>query len=808
MKKTIFFLSAIALLGLSGCNDSIETVGTPVQTGDEIQFGSFLSNSLVQTRTVYGNPTEFNDANGRYPKSYPVNWEDGDEIMIFCPQASQPSNGRVNYRITPDPSKPAMAVRVDKIEDVGLQWGTGEGENGTHRFYGIYPASAVKGTAEESQKGKITFNIPELQKVGKWEISKNADGSITYNGIANTDYAYMYAFTSVNKNEVTDQNPVNLQFRPLTTVLEVIVNGPNAADETINVTNLNIIAQDENTAPVLTGDFICGISTDGSGDEIISVVDDGSSNYSRSSISIPLYINNDDVVEVESGLNAEDYKGKPIALKKGDMIRVRGFFLRGNDDNLPVNTLQVAVAQVGTAPKKKNLQTADIAATQVNIVDLPAMEKGGTNYWMSSIPSNTYISELSIPGSKFSVLTEKNNSKNIYQTATIEQQFQDGIRAFIFQTATKGSNSNGSLIGRPENNTFEGDIKVVSEGAGNEVMSLEDAVKEIASYLDNCEKAGKMNEFAFLMLTYATSEDSDEGTGEYYSDDSGWIPVRRWRWIREPRNADQTWINLLRDKVNELAAVTENRIYTGEITPNTTIDDVKGKIILKANYNSEDMLKYYTDPKSFVYNGPDVKTTAPIMFTFWGTATGPDKADDWTYQDKNGGMPMDWGVPVWYANSTAQLRWYYQEVTSVGSGAEATKQQKEDGIKRLFTESVSLYKKDNSHKTWFMNDLGGYYSDSGDIKNRGTGQQALAMDMNQMAVDELQKRTENAGLGLVFMNFADMQPGSGPLYQSDWLIQTLIDNNFKFELRVKGGTASGASYNASYTNGGNAVGWD
>lgn len=771
MKKTIFFLSAIALFGLSGCKDSIETTGgTPVQTGDEIQFGSFLSNSLVQTRTVYGNPTEFNDANGRYPKSYPVNWEDGDEIMIFCPQASQPSNGRVNYRITPDPSKPAMAVRVDKIEDVGLQWGTGEGENGTHRFYGIYPASAVKGTAEESQEGKITFNIPELQKVGKWKISKNADGSITYNGIANTDYAYMYAFTSVNKNEVTDQNPVNLQFRPLTTVLEVIVNGPNAADETINVTNLNIIAQDENTAPVLTGDFICGISTDGSGDEIISVVDDGSSNYSRSSISIPLYINNDDVVEVESGLNAEDYKGKPIALKKGDMIRVRGFFLRGNDNNLPVNTLQVAVAQVGTAPKKKNLQTADIAATKVNIVDLPAMEKGGTNYWMSSIPSNTYISELSIPGSKFSVLTAENNSANIYQTATIDQQFNDGVRAFILQTSTIA----GGLTG----GTYDG-FYVVCEGKDNTVMPLSDAISKIASHLQACEDElkDKMQEFAFVMLTYSFGE----------------VP---WRPEYNPNgyNNQQFWLSKLREEVNTIANNNSNRIYTGEITPNTTIEDVKGKIILKANYNSKDMISIYGT------------TTAPIMFTYWGTSTGPTESGDWTYQDANGGMPMDWGIPVWYENSNAQLRWYYQEVTSVGTGQEATKQAKEDGIKHLFQESVDLYKNDNSHKTWFMNDLGGYYSDSGDINNRGTGQQALAMDMNDMAVDELQKRTENAGLGLVFMNFADMQPGSGPLYQSDWLIQTLIDNNFKFDLRVK--AASGTSYNASYTKGGNAIGWD
>lgn len=779
MKKTIFFLSAIALFGLSGCKDSIETTGgTPVQTGDEIQFGSILSNSLVQTRTVYGNPTEFNDGNGRYPKSYPVNWEDGDEIMIYCPQASQPSNGRVNYRITPNPDSPAMAVRVDKIEEVGLQWGTGEGENGTHRFYGIYPASAVKGTTEESQEGKITFNIPELQKVGKWKISKNADGSTTYNGIANTDYAYMHAFTSVNKNEVTDKNPVNLQFRPLTTVLEVIVNGPNAADETINVTNLNIIAQDENTAPVLTGDFICGISTDGSGDEIISVVDDGSSNYSRSSISIPLYINNDDVVEVESGLNAEDYKGKPIALKKGDMIRVRGFFLRGNDSNVPVNTLQVAVSQVGTAPKKKNLQTADIAATQVNIVDLPAMEKGGTNYWMSSIPSNTYISELSIPGSKFSVLTSANNAANVYQTATIEQQFQDGVRAFILQTSTIGTNSNEGVSGNGglgNRFTYDG-FYVVSEKKENKVMKLSQAISDIASYLKSCEDAGKENEFAFVMLTYTT--------GDYY------LGV----WGEGAVDPEQFWIEKLRDEVNTIASNADNRIYTGTITPNTTIDDVKGKIILKANYNSQNMISNYG------------MTSAPIMFTYWGTSTGPNKSGDWTYQDANGGMPMDWGIPVWYANSTAQLRWYYQEVTSVGSGAEATKANKESGIKHLFTESVNLYKNDNSHKTWFMNDLGGYYSDGTDIPDGDTGQEALAKDMNDMAVDELQKRTENAGLGLVFMNFADMQPGSGPLYQSDWLIQTLIDNNFKFELRVK--AASGTSYNASYTKGGNAIGWD
>lgn len=217
------------------------------------------------------------------------------------------------------------------------------------------------------------------------------------------------------------------------------------------------------------------------------------------------------------------------------------------------------------------------------------------------------------------------------------------------------------------------------------------------------------------------------------------------------------------------------------------------------------MLKYYTDPKSFVYNGLDVKTSAPIMFTYWGNATGPVKGE-WTYQDNNGGMPMDWGTPVWYANSTAQLRWYYQEVTSVGINQEATKEQKEDGIKHLFQESVDLYKNDNSHKTWFMNDLGGYYSDNSNINGRGTGIEALALDMNSLGVQQLQARTENAGLGLIFMNFADKQATSGAKYKSDYLIQTTIMNNRKFQLRKKGDATR--TYNSSYKAGGNAIGWD
>ena len=84
----------------------------------------------------------------------------------------------------------------------------------------------------------------------------------------------------------------------------------------------------------------------------------------------------------------------------------------------------------------------------------------------------------------------------------------------------------------------------------------------------------------------------------------------------------------------------------------------------------------------------------------------------------------------------------------------------------------------------------------------------LTKELNQLGIDELQNRAENAGLGLIFMNFAN-RGITGQEYKSDLLLQTIIDNNFKFALRKKpSGNTPAPSYDASYNNGGNAIGWD
>lgn len=751
MKKNIFLIAGIALTAmLSGCADENldNTVKNPVKSGEEIMFGSELSGDadVIEakpgTRTVYGD---------RNKNGVPVYWEaDGtDEIAIFCNQASQPASHLVNYKITPDETDHAKAATVAKVNtsEAGLQWGDLDTE---HRFYAFYPASAVEGSAEEDRTGKITANIPVMQQVQEWRIvEKGANGAIdgkkTYFGLPDMDYAYMYAYNAVTPSQVNKSQAINLQFHNLVTVLDITVQGPSSGTATI--TNINVDAID-GTTPILTGDFTCNIRNASTGEGAVATCDPvGDFNEERGRISIPCY---------------DKKTGQFIQLGPNELLNVKAYIIPQDLENtVKQRTLRVTVSLLNGAPCRKTLHTADVTPHKINRVILPPLTIGGTNYWMSSLDPDIYVSELSIPGSKFSVLTSGNGADRVYQNATIQKQFEDGVRAFIFQTATKYSWRG-----------YDG-LYVICENKDRTVMKISEAIAQIASYLDACEKAKKTNEFAFVMLTYSSGETPLFGDNERY------------------------WIEKLRDEVNSIAGDAANRIYTGEITPETTIDDVKGKIILKANYNSQNMISNYGS------------TTAPIMFTYWGSAYGPKIYNGAYYQDTYGGMPMDWGKPMWYENSDAKLRWYYQEVTSVGTGQEATRAEKETFIKKLFTKSVDLYHNDTSHKTWFMNDLGGYYSDNVDINGRGTGIQALAIDMNQMGVDELQKREENAGLGLIFMNFADKQEDSGALYKSDWLIQTIIDNNFKFALRKKGSSTTPSSkYNATYSNGGNAVGWD
>ena len=754
MKKNIFLFGALFSALFCSCSDDTlkeNIVENPVHTGDEILFGSTLSGdaevieSDVESRTVYGDRTS---------TGVPVYWEaDGsDEIAIFCLQTSQPANHLVNYKVTPvlddenNPTQTAASVTKVNTAEAGLQWGDNDTE---HRFYAFYPASAVKGTDEENQTGKITANIPVTQQVQEWRIVQaNEDGALqgkkTYFGLPNMDYAYMYAYNAVTPSQVADGQFIDLQFKNLVTVLDITVQGPENGNPIV-VTNINVDAI-EGEQPILTGDFTCNIRNATTGEDISATCTPvGSFNEERGRISIPCY---------------DRKNGEFVELHPGELLNVKAYIIPQDENNtVTKQTLRISVATLNGAPCRKTLSTDDVAPHKINRVILPKLVSTGTNYWLSNLDPDIYFSELSIPGSFQSAGTAKDGGADAYQGMSIEQQFKDGVRFFSFQTTAPGVFSTGEPLylyyaGREQSTTLTDVATIIKNCVQN---------ANIAEDNNNQNK----NEFAVIEVWYKQTRDGSV--------------------IEAIENeARKRWMKTVAQRVNDWA---EDNDFVVDPSADMTIRDLANKVVVIIRYIDHDK---YDSMSPYISGG-----TYNAVFLDW--------KDEETNVQR---IPVKFGNP---GVTESGLTINVSDVTYVNSSSgngNISLDDKVTLVKSLFDESITNYPNELvSRSNWYLNNLGGFYRTT--EGGRGGDTRTYATDMHNKVVDILQDRTENAALGIVMMNFADKREGSGQNYKSDWLIQTIIDNNFKFALRKKpSDSTTAASYNASYKTGGNAVGWD
>lgn len=754
MKKIVYYsLCAVALAALSSCQeDIVEEAVIPAQTGDEITFGSSLTDVDALTRTIYGDEPVTDD-NRTY---YPVTWEDGDHISIYCPEAAQTKI--VKYKITPDSSNPSTSSAVTKVnpDEAGLQWGQEE----THHFSAFYPGDRILA----SVGGKLRATIPVNQDPVEWKSESNGVGT-TYTGVANTDYAFMWAY---NKHDKSDGSDVALNFKPWVTILDVEINGPANAGESIKMSSVQLCSLSGET---LNGEFLIDFNPVEDNVENYPTYEEyGNPNATRSQVSIQLYANE---------INGDAFNDF-ITLNHGDKIVVR-FFLLPKDTNYDTsgegrNDLQIRVTPFNSAVLTRKLnaqdgtQTGGILAHKVNKVILPSVSQTGPNYWMSSLDPNIYVTELSLPGSKMSYQTAENVSGRnavYYQDLSIADQVTNGIRAFQIQTASSNETQDWWDSGDASNQVLYMTV------AGNKTNKLfKDIVAEIATGLKTAEAAGKNQEYAFILLTASLGE--CDGYGIPYT--AGKL----------------AWMDAIRNELAEMAAAEETyRLYTGEITPTTTINDVKGHIIIKVNYNDDDMGNHLSENDQI-----------PAMFAKWGVFN--DVSTPFEETSAYAINSMRWGTS--HNVNSGALQWFYHEATSVGydnNGGEETYAQKIGNIEDMWNRSVEYYKDNSDHSMWFLNDLGGCYvngiyssSESQD------GVSAWTQEVGPYATRLLQNRTEDATLGIVLINYAN--PDNE---HSGNLIQTIINNNFNFQLRTRG-SAQAENYDAQFVNGGNAIGWD
>lgn len=755
MKKIVYSLLAAAMVAMSSCQDEmVENPVTPAQTGDEITFGSSLTDIEEQTRTIYGDePVD---------GAYPVTWEDGDQIAIYCPEAS--NGNMVYYKVTPDKNDASTSSAVTKVnpDQAGLQWGQAE----EHHFSAFYPADRIVGL----QNGKITATIPVEQTPLSWKRIPNESGGTTYTGVANTDYAFMWAYNTHNK---LDGGDVALNFKPWVTILDVEINGPETADAEIKMSSVQLVST---TGETLNGQFTMDFTAVENDRAAYPTYEQaGNPHATRSMITIQLY---------DQSLN--DGQGDFMTLKHGDKIVVR-FYLLPKDTNYDTSArqdLQLRVTPYNSAVLVRTLnaaagsdegtQAGGILAHKVNKVILPSVSQTGPNYWMSSLDPNIYVTELSLPGSKMSYQTRENVSGRnavYYQDLSIADQITNGIRAFQIQTASSNEPQGWS-------SGDASDQVLYMTVAGNKTNTrFKDIVSEIATGLKTAEAAGKKQEYAFILLTASLSE----------CDGYGLWPNRT--------DGNLAWMDAIRNELAEMVADEETyRLYTGEITPATTIDDVKGHIIIKVNYNDDDMGNHLSE-----------NDRIPAMFAKWGVFEDVSLPSDFTETSAYAINSMRWGTS--HNVNNGALQWFYHEATSVGynnNGGEETYDQKIGNIEDMWNRSVGYYNSNSDHSMWFLNDLGGCYVNG--IYSGGESQDGVSawtQEVGPYATRLLQNRTEDATLGIVLINYANPEN-----QYSGNLIQTIINNNFSFQLRTSGSSSQSKAYNAAYSKGGNAIGWD
>lgn len=722
---------------LAGCSDDYldsKTVLHPVQTGEEIRFGSQLAGDadINGTRTVYGDRTQ---------TGVPVYWKtDGDTIAIFCPQSSQPASHLVNYVVKPQldeegkPTETAATVAKLNTAEAGLQWGS----DPVHEFYAFYPAHAVKETVDAGEAGQgqglVRAHIPVEQDVTSWREGKMtvADGQApvtTYFGLPNMDLAYMYAYNSVNMNEMGENSTVELQFHNLLTVLDITIPGPEAEGESVVVTAVNVDDVSGNNL-ALTGDFYCYM-TDKNGHQPgeCEPVDDPTKVSNR--IAISTY---------------DPATKKFITLKHGEQLNVKAYIIPHTDEAIKPRQLQVSVIPLNGAPKRKLLQTADILPSKINRVRLPYLNPGGdeTNYWMSNLDPNVYFTELSIPGSHQSVGIEDESNGLVdyekYQTQSIAQQFKDGIRAFSFQTTYNNDNPLG----------WGDDDKIRVFASGAEKDELYTYLNQVADQLKTAKEAGK-SDFAVVSIVFKANGQNT--------------------------NANN-WFNTLAEALNSDSHYTDLPIYKGGITANTTISELANQIVLRIDR-------------------PGTTEVPALVSAEQPSTTDPTE------------IPMYWGS----TNNPQVLTMYAHDGTSIDHqgndhGEIDNLDAKLGYVETIFNRSVDLYKANDAHNYFFHTNIGGFYC-AAKIFENATGGYTInyTKDIMPSVTDFIQRRGQDASLGVVLMNFADKQAGSGAEYGCDALIQTIINNNFTFALRKKASTTT-TTYNAAYSKGGNAIGWD
>lgn len=393
-------------------------------------------------------------------------------------------------------------------------------------FYAMYPAKAVK--SGSGKDTSLSATMPDRQTASTTEVmTDEAVGE--FQTTADMDCALMIA-KKTGYNPATEKT-VNLEFEPFASMVDITVNGTtgNNTQSKVRITSVII----EANAPI-AGSF----TYDYKNDKFVFDADASNS------------------ITVDTKF--ADASGDKVGVMMGDgsLLKVRAFMIPNPD----VTSLKVKVVTAESKTMTKNLNMNSFKPKQIHFVKLPKINvkdlKFDYTIWLSQLDPNIYLSEISLPGSALSFNYLMSDTYKKTQTMELKDQFNAGVR--VFQCHVNTIDQTSSIDG---GSTSVG----IADSDGNSVLKSDNSgywtLGDVLIALQKEMSGTHKDEFCVLAISDWISGITTAQLSTLYSR-----------------------LKVVLDKAGEMGL-----IATG-INPNTTIGDVKGKVIIKVQLNGE-----YTD---------------------------------------------------------------------------------------------------------------------------------------------------------------------------------------------------------------------
>ena len=783
MKKNYSFLLGLSLITLVGCNDEMDQPVTVVNYGDEIQFGASGGFDVdTKTRTSYGDLTD---------GTYPIYWEAGDNISIYCAEASGSGGTFSTYSVTPY-SEDKTYGSVQKVGDTGLQWGDPSEE---HRFYAFYPQEAID--TENTTRHTIVAEVPTLQRVIITQNTGSDASTHPYIAESNMDYAMMGARTYITPNNPPGgwNGTVSFDFKPIVTAVDVTIRGN--ADRGVMLTALNITTRE---GQPLAGSFTCDL------DKLMTYYDKVEAGEPTTEEDNPCeYAHLDEYVYNMVTVDLRMADNTPITLGAGQELTVTVFLLphMSYDDV----TFSVAVQNAGSHRQTLPTDVA-IPAMKKSHIALSSVEIANVNTWMGSLDPDIYISELSIPGTAVSASQNSNNissNSGIYyqtQNLSLTEQFNMGIRYFDFPSVPVGR-------GRDDLYLISGGQYI---GSG---MTFSDAMNELAACV-----AANPSEFIYVVPYFQPADPN--GGASWQDNDFG------------------VWLDNLQGYMQNHQMVGNNNVsIETDFSNDKTIRDVAGKILVFArNFRSADDGTYGYNR----YNPASLGLTG--MIYGWNAdkdrweARGADSqsVEDWfnepsnqitedewvtvdmpattsTYNRENWGgnlyrvanrtelLPAHTYIMDWPRVSEVTQQYRHQTYDGLGTGWVTKgiyfnwRPSNEEKVALLEEQLTACVEQARTGHDFYITSLDGFYvvddfESFGATTGQGGNMPAYANYVNNALSEFILNgmKDENGedklgSLGIVIIDYAGLSDYNGTRVYGERIPQVIIDNNFKFPLR-------------------------